>query len=633
MNIRDIAKAANVSTSTVSKVMNGKDSDISEETRRRVLQIIEENQYFPYRKYLEKAGIKSRMLGMILSRQNPILESLLKYTEEAARARGYGLAVAFYQKQNELSECISFMKQKNVSGLLLDTGERRDLEKFEECSVYIGSAAPSGKERYPAFLCQKMDGGKIAANRLLREGHRRIACIAGNKDRAAIEGYRRSMAEAYPSLKSFWIREVDERDATEQYGIESFLEAGVTAIVCSSWEITVRVWKRLIKMRVSVPDELSLISVGDNPVLSILDKGITAVRFPAKEICSGAVSFLVDQIENGAKDSQTREYPPALAERGSVAEPPLGESGRHIVVVGSMNMDIMIEAPRIPMAGETQLAGHVYTFPGGKGGNQAAGIGKLGGQAYMIGRPGNDSDGKQLYASLVESHVYMEGVVFDKTMPSGKAYVNIGEDGESTVVVYKGANANLDISQLRRFEYLFENAKFCLISMEIEDPAIEYTLRLCKKHQVEIILKPSDAERVTLECIRNADYLIPNERELNALVPGPEPIEEKVQTLRKKGAKTVIVTLGARGCYLQNEEESLFFEGSDFEAVDTTGGADSFISALAVYLSEGKGLISSIRLAVYASGFTVTRRGVQPALPNRRTLRAFEDEVILKYQL
>ena len=135
----------------------------------------------------------------------------------------------------------------------------------------------------------------------------------------------------------------------------------------------------------------------------------------------------------------------------------------------------------------------------------------------------------------------------------------------------------------------------------------------------------------TNEILNKIDYFVPNKKELFTLVPEGTTIEEKAEILRNKGIQNVIVTLGEEGCYLRNDEYSLFFEGTGFEAVDTTGGADSFISALAVYLSEGHKLIESIDFAIYASGISVTRYGVQPALPDRKSVDIYEGEIHKKY--
>ena len=124
---------------------------------------------------------------------------------------------------------------------------------------------------------------------------------------------------------------------------------------------------------------------------------------------------------------------------------------------------------------------------------------------------------------------------------------------------------------------------------------------------------------------------MPNEKELHTLVPGDKGLEEKAEILRRKGIKNVIVTLGSKGCYLRNDEFSIYFEGTGFEPVDTTGGADAFISAMTVYLSEGKDLLHAIEFAIYASGISVTRYGVQPALPDRKAVDIYEDEIHSKY--
>ena len=140
-------------------------------------------------------------------------------------------------------------------------------------------------------------------------------------------------------------------------------------------------------------------------------------------------------------------------------------------------------------------------------------------------------------------------------------------------------------------------------------------------------MKPSNVESVKDELLEQTAYIVPNENELHMIVPGPQTLEEKAQWLLDKGVRHVIVTLGERGCYLRDDEHSLYFPGTGFEAVDTTGGADSFISALAVYLSEGRPLLAAIRFAIYASGISVTRYGVQPALPDRRAVDVYEDEI------
>ena len=172
---------------------------------------------------------------------------------------------------------------------------------------------------------------------------------------------------------------------------------------------------------------------------------------------------------------------PDIIERGSVTEPLKNRQRGKIVVIGSMNTDFMINVNHIPTGGETVRAGSIASLPGGKGANQAVGAGKLGGLVYMIGRLGNDSDGKEIYNSLVASGVKTDGVVFDDSIPTGKAYINVAEDGESTIVIYPGANGKLSRSQVRQYEQVLDEAVYCLLTLEIAEELVEYEIQRCRR--------------------------------------------------------------------------------------------------------------------------------------------------------
>ena len=552
MNIQDIARLAGVSASTVSKVMNGKDRDISEETKKKVLKVIEEKHYVPYFKFREKEGLKNRLIGLIVRRDNREREAITVNAEQAARLKGYGLVIRYAEPGDDLSEYVEELARKQVSGVIIDSERKAACGRLENTAVYLNQTKEFDRRERVSFYYRLSEAGRIGTERLIQEGHHKIACIVHRRDRSVMEGCKMAVQSHNLPLQPAWFYEGENLEAIEKYGIRQCLTEEVTAVICGS---------------------------------------------------------------------------PEIAERRSIVRPAQDKLGEKIIVVGSMNMDVTLEASRIPVKGETQIAEKLYVFPGGKGANQAVGAGKLGGQVYMIGCLGNDMDGRELYTSLVENHVHMDGVLFDTVLPSGKAYINVDQGGESTIVVYQGANRSLNQSQIQKCRYLFESAAYCLLSMEIPDEIVEYTIRTCRRTGTEVILKPSATEQVKEELYADVSYFIPNENELHLLVPGDMSIEEKAELLRKKGVKNVIVTLGARGCYLANGQASMYFEGSGFEAVDTTGGADSFISALAVCLSEGKPLVQAVRFAIYASGITVTRYGVQPALPDRRAVDVYEDEI------
>ncbi len=633
MNINDIARLAGVSASTISKVMNGKDKDISEETKKRVLRVIEEEHYVPYLKFREKEGLKNRLVGLIIKRNNRERDPIVLSTERAAGARGYHLVVHYADTTEEIPACVEEISRKQVSGILIDSDVWIPCGRLEKTTVYLNQTKKFDEREKVAFYYRMSEAGRLAAERLVKEGHHKIACITEKQDHAVTEGYIQAMQSRNLPVQPVWVYEGASIEEIEKYGISQCLGDNITAVICGSKEIACCVWKLMERTRTVIPDSLSVIVIGDGDILNFLGDGITAVKLPSESMSRNAVEYLIDMIQDKKEIELMRKFPPKIIERNSIVRPAQEKQGEKIVVVGSMNMDITMEVSRIPVHGETQLAERLRVFPGGKGANQAVGAGKLGGQVYMIGCLGNDIDGKRLYTSLIENHVHMDGVIFDTTLSSGKAYINVDRKGESTIVVYQGANRNLNAAQINRCKYLFQSAKYCLLSMEIPDEIVEYTIRCCKKYETKVILKPSAAEKIKSELLKDIAYFVPNENELNAVVPGNAPLEKKAGKLWKMGAKNVIVTLGRQGCYLKNSEYSRYFAGSGLEPVDTTGGADSFISALAVCLSEGKSLIQSISFAIYASGITVTGYGVQPALPDRKAVDIYEDEIYQKEKM
>lgn len=632
MNINDIAKLAGVSASTVSKVMNGKDKDISKQTKQKVLKIIEEEQYTPYSRFRDKAVLRNYLIGLIVKRDNRERENIVLNVEKEARRQGYHLVVSYVGETEEMQAVIHEMMRKKVMGFLIDSQDCLNDRKYEDMTVYLNQTKEFDERQKTTFYYRLSEAGKLAAEELIRAGHQKIACITCRCDKSIMDGYRQAMQNNNFSIQPLWTYEGDSIADIEKYGVRQCLSEGITAVICGSKEITCCVCNMMERSRTVIPNDLSIVSVGEDDILGVLGSGITAVDLPSRELSAEAVNCLIDMIQGEKRIEVTKHFSPAVIQRNSIVSPADEKQSAKIVVVGSMNMDVTIEVERIPVSGETQLARKVYVFPGGKGGNQAVGVGKLGGQAYMIGCLGNDMDGKQLFASLTENHVHMDGVTFDHSLPSGKAYINVDDSGESTIAVYQGANRNLSEKQIKRSQYLFENAAYCLLSLEIPKSIAEYTIKFCKRMQTQVILKPSAVETIKEDLLRDIAYFVPNEKELHTFVKGNQTIEEKAEILRELGVANVIVTLGGRGCYFRNKEHSLYFSGTGFEPVDTTGGADSFISALAVYLSEGKDILQALGFAIYASGITVTRYGVQPALPERKAVDIYEDEIYSNYE-
>lgn len=629
MNIKDIANLCGVSPSTVSKILHNKDEDISVETRKKVLEIIKEYQYVPYSKVLKSASPKTNIVGVLLSENIYGAQDMLYSIEKAAAENGYSIMLCNTAGDGEKTlKYYKIFESKGVDGIISVCQEQEPPEGIKIPVVRIlDKKITTRKNIFADIYFDMRDAGYLAANYLLEKGHHKIACLLEKEDEGIREGYVQAYREKFVSPNEGWTFIGTEEDIAS-IGISKCLNEDVTAIICANVETGYVVYEKIRERGDAVPNKISVISVRDGSLSEKIYPKMTAVHIPTDEIGGYAVNVLIQMMEGRKSAHEFREkIEQNIWERSSVMSPAGHERGGKIVVVGSMNMDCMIYVNHIPTGGETVRSGNIISLPGGKGANQAVGAGKLGGLVYMIGRLGNDSDGKAIYNSLVNSGVKTDGIVFDDGIPTGKAYINVAADGESTIVIYPGANAKLNRSQVCQYEQLLEDAHYCLLTLEISEETVEYTIQSCKKKNVKVILKPSTAEKMKESLFKDIDYFVPNEKEAEQLLPDAASIEERADIFIRKGVRNVIITLGQNGCYFKNADYEGFFPACGFHPVDTTGAADAFISALAVSLSEGEDILQAIGYATYASGVTVTRQGVQPAMPDRGELSLYQEEI------
>lgn len=174
---------------------------------------------------------------------------------------------------------------------------------------------------------------------------------------------------------------------------------------------------------------------------------------------------------------------------------------------------------------------------------------------------------------------------------------------------------------------VFEDAGFCLLQTEIPYETVEYAAKITQEKGVKVILKPAAIKAIRKSLLEKVDIFLPNEQEANQLCPDRKTLEEKARYFLEQGVKTVMITLGRKGCCLKDRTHSLYFPAADFQPVDTTGAADAFASALAVFLSDGYDIIVSVKYATYAAGLSVTRQGVQQTLVDRMMLETYADEI------
>jgi ribokinase len=305
---------------------------------------------------------------------------------------------------------------------------------------------------------------------------------------------------------------------------------------------------------------------------------------------------------------------------------------KRLLVVGSINLDLVSVAPRIPVTGETLFATSFATYPGGKGANQAFAAARLGTTVSMIGKVGNDGFGAELWANLQSEGVDTTAVEVAATS-SGIAQIITTDNGENVIVVSSGANAHVSPRDLEKHLDLIRSSSMILAQLEIPLETVECLGALAHKEGIPLILDPAPARQLPSSLLKCVEWLTPNESEtcsllgLKAQGVSPYSMEEVAGMLLEGGSRNALLKLGKRGCYVASAGgRRIFLPAYAVDAIDTTAAGDAFNAAFASALLEGHDPVRSASWASAVAAISVTRRGAQPSMPTRPEVQVFLKE-------
>jgi len=618
MSIEDIAKLAGVSISTVSKIVNGKDEGISAKTREHVLAIVKEYNYRPYSKVINNTSSKSFLLGFLMANRtmDDYTQEILKGVIARVQKDNYAVLVCDCDGDDEQRvKNTTMFCRSNVDGVITDSAVDAT---FLESNIPVISMGVGRKGNDARFAIDYQELGYSTAYTLVKQGHVRIGCVCDKEDEKSLyfwQGIMRCLIENGISVN-------EEQDLIDGQAVDAkIFERMFTAFICIDERKAGEIKRLALGRGLRIPESISLISLCTakrNPFAG----EISMMMLPLKRYGEELGEYLINIIEKRKENDFSFSWGDIKPDSDASITTPYDSSNQNILVVGSVNMDVFLNMEEIPQAGKTVMANSMSTIPGGKGLNQAIGSAKLGANVSLITRVGADYEGAGIYALLRESKVDLRGVMRDESQNTGRAYIYVRPGGDSSIVVYAGANKNLQPEDIERNERIFKKAGYCLLPMELSLETVGAALKMAKKHNVKTILKPSAMRNLPDEFFQMVDYFVPNEAEAELLCPQARSVEEKAQVFLNKGAETVIITLGAKGCYVASAKKNEFYRAIPVRVTDTTGGADAFISALAVYLNEQCSFEKSLGYALKAAGFCVSRHGTLPAMVDRTTLES-----------
>lgn len=303
----------------------------------------------------------------------------------------------------------------------------------------------------------------------------------------------------------------------------------------------------------------------------------------------------------------------------------------HVVVVGSLNMDLVVRLPQIPRPGETLLGGVFKTFPGGKGANQAIAAARLGVHVTMIGCVGDDAFGQEMRNTLIAEGIDTTYILVHPESATGVALIQVDAKGQNSIAVASGANFQLTTADVEKG--IQAVGKIDVLVMPLETPleTIYTAAKIASLRGAKVLLNPAPAQVLNRDLLELVDVLLPNEHEI-ALMAGLPPLQSvadarnAAEKLLSLGTRNLLVTMGSQGAILFDGKMESNISAYPIQPVDTTAAGDCFVGAIAVGLCEGKSILASAEFASAAAAISVTRDGAQPSLPRREEVIQFMNE-------
>ncbi|MDC9594207.1 ribokinase [Xenorhabdus sp. IM139775] len=302
-----------------------------------------------------------------------------------------------------------------------------------------------------------------------------------------------------------------------------------------------------------------------------------------------------------------------------------------LVVMGSINVDHILNLKSFPQPGETVKGEQYQVAFGGKGANQAVAAGRCGAGITFIACVGQDDIGERICQQLAKDNINTSSIEAIEGELTGVALIFVNQQGENVIGINAGANGRLTPDYFLRHDQTVKEAEALLLQLETPLETVQLAAETAKKHHVKVILNPAPAQQISDRLLSLVDIITPNETEAEYLtgiaVTDDVGAEKAAWALHDKGIETVIITLGSRGVWLSEKgKEGKIVPGFSVKVIDTIAAGDTFNGALVTGLLEGKEMLSAIRFAHAAAAIAVTRQGAQPSVPWRNEIDAFLSE-------
>lgn len=471
MTIKDIARLAGVSVATVSKVINHKDQNISDETRKKIETVIVKNNYVPYKKVIEKANDKSKLIALLISDVSDIFCSeLLKGVEDYCFTKGYSIIICNTDSDAEKERLyIHQLTKQNVQGIIrfLTPGTgKKDLEYLEHNNIHnvVLDDINNSPNVLKTFFNNKQ-GGYLATNHLIENGHNKIGYITPISDLHYLEerfaGYREALQKNHlvylPNL--VFHSDTDNRDECGYDGAQYLLAQNATAIFCSDDHIAVGAYRAIREYGLRIPNDISVIGFDDTLFCNLLNPPLSSVRQSAYHIGQSSAKLLYKKITHAGIDTPNVQIEPQLITRESVGIPSHKRTAMQkvYVICGNIYANIILHVES-KKTNARQKVNTVEVTVGGNVAEKAKSLLCSDTQVYILGYVGNDDYGRKMYQDLQKMGIKTIGLLFLEHLSTGLNYITKNNQITESSVVLEGATLTSQNYPLEDYQWICNQA-------------------------------------------------------------------------------------------------------------------------------------------------------------------------------
>jgi len=615
--IKDIAQYSGVSTTTVSRIINNKADNISQEVKDRVMYYVKKYNYTPYGLPTKDSATKSFTIAL-LSRNVQSSFLIINGLIECLGDHGYSLMV-FDSKESIKTERENLLKisSKSLDGLLwepVSEQSSQNLDIINQLSVQK-ICINSGLDNIVTYSQNFDEMGYICTNKLLEKGHNSIACIIDQKSKRSEEfshGYRRCLFDHDISFDQSFIINYDD-DA-----VEKIINKNATGLISSHFSLAQNIYNDLTSLNLVVPDDISIISLRNKTKETQEISHISCVDIPDYDFGIFIADKMVALCEKNETDGTPFTHDVNIESDISIDEPDLLRK-KKIIVVGQANIDTLLYVNKVPRPGDSEYTTACFTSPGGKGFNTAIAISNQKKNVYLISEIGKDHEGSIILQNLRKKNVNTSLIYTNPKYQTRRTFLTIDKNGESAAVITRESKGSLSEEDIERMSKRFENTGVCVaqsgLSLNIALKAFE----IAKKKGSITIFKPFPVYKMNTDEYRNIDIIIPNRKEALEL-SGSENIDDAISYFLSKGVANVILTLDKEGVVFATKNQKTTYPAPKTNAVDTTGASDAFIATFAVKLLEGYDIDYAINAALISVGFFISGFGITDSFVSKETL-------------